>query len=199
MVYWICYFGTKLLSFLFFPVEIHGRENVPKEGAFLLACNHASYLDPMIMGIVTGRRLNYMARDTLFRNPILGFVLSRLGVFPIKRNAADKKAIRESLDRLTRGLPLLLFPEGTRHGALGEKKIEAGVGFLALKANVPVIPVFIAGSEKVLPPGAKFLIRHKVHVYYGKPIVFKEKLDYEVVARQVMNAVFALPQERSTT
>jgi 1-acyl-sn-glycerol-3-phosphate acyltransferase len=199
MVYWISYFGTKLLSFLFFPVDAHGRENIPKEGAFLLACNHVSYLDPMIMGITTGRRLNYMARDTLFHNPILGFVLPRLGVFPIKRNTADKKAIRESLDRLTRGQPLLLFPEGTRHGASGEKKIEAGVGFLALKSNAPVIPVFIAGSEKVLPPGAKFLIRHKVHVYYGKPVAFKEKLDYEVVAHQVMNAVFALPQGHSTT
>lgn len=151
------------------------------------------------MGIVTGRRLSYMARDTLFENPWLGFILPRLGVFPIKRNTADKKAIRESLDRLARGLPLLLFPEGTRHGALADKKIEAGVGFLALKANVPVIPVFIVDSEKVLPLDAKFFRRHRVRVYYGKPVVLKEKADYEVAAYQIMNAVFALPQEHSAT
>lgn len=193
MVYWIAYFGTKLLSFLFFPVDLHGRENVPKEGAFLLVCNHTSYLDPMIMGIVTGRRLSYMARDTLFRNPWLGFILPRLGVFPIKRNTADKKAIRESLDRLARGLPLLLFPEGTRHGASGEKKIEAGAGFLALKKNVPVIPVYIAGSEKVLPPGAKFFKRGRIRVRFGRPLVLKDEANYEEASRKIMDAVYALP------
>ena len=192
MIYWIVYFSTKLLSFLFFPVQVQGRENVPPKGAFLLACNHVSYLDPMVMGIVTGRRLNYMAKEELLQKPVLGFILKALWTFPVKRNKADKRALRESLDRLKKGLPLLLFPEGTRHGTPGEKKIEAGVGFLAIKANVPVVPVFIDGSQKVLPPGAKFFRRNKVFVRYGKPIIFSSNADYELVARQVMNSILAL-------
>ena len=192
MIYWIIYFGTKFLSFLFFPVRVQGRENIPQKGAFLLACNHVSYLDPMVMGIVTGRRLSYMAKDDLFKRPVLGYILKSLGTFPVKRNTADKRAIRESLDRLKKGLPLLLFPEGTRHGAQGEKKIEAGVGFLALKANVPVVPVFIQGSDKVLPPGAKCFRRNRVFVRYGKPISFSLNADYEDVARQVMASILAL-------
>ncbi|MBP6342351.1 MAG: 1-acyl-sn-glycerol-3-phosphate acyltransferase [Candidatus Omnitrophica bacterium] len=192
MIYWIIYFSTKLLSLLFFPLKIQGRENVPKEGAFLLACNHVSYLDPMIMGIATGRRLNYMAKDELFHRPVLGYILRSLWAFPVKRNRADKKALRESLDCLKKGRPLLLFPEGTRHGTPGEKKIEAGVGFLALKADVPVVPVFVDGSQKVFPPGAKTLRRGQVLVRYGKPIRFVSKGDYEQVAQEVMDSIFAL-------
>jgi 1-acyl-sn-glycerol-3-phosphate acyltransferase len=173
-------------------VQVQGRENIPRTGAFLLACNHVSYLDPMVMGIVTGRRLNYMAKDDLFERPILGYILKSLWTFPVKRNTADKRAIRESLDRLKRGLPLLLFPEGTRHGAQGEKKIESGVGFLALKANVPVVPVFIHGSDKVLPPGAKWFRRNRVSVRYGKPISYSQNDDYQDVARQIMDSILAL-------
>src|SRR5437762_2318878 len=117
MIYWIVYFFTKLLSFFFFPVEIHDRKNVPQRGAFLLASNHVSYLDPMILGITTGRRLNYMAKDSLFKNKVFGFVLPRLGAFPIKRKTADTGALKECFRRIREGGPLLLFPEGTRHGA----------------------------------------------------------------------------------
>ena len=146
----------------------------------------------MVMGIVTGRRLNFMAKEELLNKPILGFILKSLWTFPVKRNTADKRALRESLERLKKGLPILLFPEGTRHGTPGEKKIEAGVGFLAIKANVPVVPVFIDGSQRVLPPGAKFFRRNKVFVRYGQPIVFPSDTDYELVARQVMDRILAL-------
>ena len=148
MVYWIIYFSTKVLSFLFFPATVYGQENIPKEGAFLLASNHVSYLDPMILGITTGRRLNYMAKDTLFKGKFFGYVLPRLGAFPIKRYTGDTGALKECFRRIREGGPLLLFPEGTRHGAMEEKKALAGVGFLAQKANVPVVPVFIEGSQK---------------------------------------------------
>lgn len=192
LVYWIVYFGTKFLSFLFFPVQVNGRENVPRQGAFLLACNHVSYLDPMVMGIVTGRRLNFMAKEELLHKPILGFILKKLWTFPVKRNTADKKALRESLDRLKKGLPILMFPEGTRHGSPGDKKIEAGIGFLAIKANVPVVPVYIDGSQKVLPPGAKFPRRNKVYVRYGPPMTFPPDADYESVAQAVMSGIWKL-------
>ncbi len=164
---------------------------MPSKGAFLLASNHVSNLDPMILGITTGRRLNYMAKDSLFKG-IFSYILPRLGAFPIKRNSADTGALKECFRRIREGGPLLLFPEGTRHGSPEEKKALAGVGFLAQKANVPVIPVFIEGSQKALPPGAKFPKRSQVRVFYGKPIHFKEKMEHEAVAGQVMNAIRAL-------
>lgn len=197
MVYWVIYFGTKFLSFLFFPLQVSGRENVPREGAFLLACNHVSYLDPMIMGIATGRRINYMAKEELFRKPVLNYILRSLWAFPVKRNTADKGALKESLARLKNGMPLLLFPEGTRHGAQGEKKIESGVGFLALKANVPVVPVYIEGSQDVLPPGAKFLRRRVVKVRYGIPRQYPSDAEYPEVARQVMDSIWALKHDNA--
>jgi 1-acyl-sn-glycerol-3-phosphate acyltransferase len=192
MIYWIFYFFTKFLSTLFFPCQIFGRENVPQKGAFLLASNHVSYLDPMILGITTGRRLNYMAKDSLFKGWFLGYVLPKLGAFPIKRNSADTGAIKECFGRIKKGGPLLLFPEGTRHGSAEDKKALAGVGFLAQKAGVPVVPVFIEGSQKALPPGAKFFKRSRIRVFYGKPLLFKEKNEYEAVAGQVMQAIRAL-------
>ena len=157
-----------------------------------MACNHVSYLDPMIMGIATGRRINYMAKADLFKKPVLGFILKELWAFPVKRNTADKGALRESLDRLKKGMPLLLFPEGTRHGSPGEKKIESGVGFLALKANVPVVPVLVEGSQAVLPPGAKFFRRNIVKVTYGLPVSYPADADYQEVSRQVMASIWAL-------
>jgi 1-acyl-sn-glycerol-3-phosphate acyltransferase len=189
MVYWFIYFSTKLLSFLFFPCRVHGRNNVPTTGSFLLASNHVSNLDPMILGITTGRRLSYMAKDSLFKGKLFGYVLPRLGAFPIKRNTADIGALKECFHRIREGKPLLLFPEGTRHGSAQEKKALAGVGFLAQKGGVPVVPVFIDGSQKVLPPGSKFFRRSSIRVFYGKPLVFMEKKDYETVASQVMKAI----------
>jgi 1-acyl-sn-glycerol-3-phosphate acyltransferase len=192
MVYWIFYFSTKFLSFVFFPCRISGRENIPQHGSFLLASNHVSYLDPMILGITTGRRLNYMAKDSLFKGKFLGYVLPRLGAFPIKRNSADTGALKECFRRIREGGPLLLFPEGTRHGSTQDKKALAGVGFLAIKGGVPVVPVFIDGSQNALPPGAKFFRLSKIRVFYGKPICFKETKDYDAVAGQVMAAIRAL-------
>jgi 1-acyl-sn-glycerol-3-phosphate acyltransferase len=189
MIYWIFYFLTKFLSFVYFPCRIYGRDNVPSKGAFLLASNHVSNLDPMILGIMTGRRLNYMAKDALFKGKFLGYVLPRLGAFPIKRGSADTGALKECLRRIKKGGIILLFPEGTRHGSPEEKKALAGVGFLAQKAAVPVIPVFIDGSQRAMPPGAKFFRRSQVRVFYGKPIHFDGKKDYEDVAGQVMKAI----------
>jgi len=157
-----------------------------------LASNHVSNLDPMILGISTGRRLNYMAKDSLFKGKFLGFVLPRLGAFPIKRNSADIGALKECFRRIREGGPLLLFPEGTRHGTAEDKKALAGVGFLAQKAGVPVVPVFIEGSQKALPPGAKFFRRSTIRVFYGKPLVFKDKMDNDAVASQVMKAIRGL-------
>ena len=190
MIYYIAYFGAKFLSFLFFPRTIYGLDDVPSQGAFILASNHISNLDPAILGISSRRRLNYLAKDSLFKNKFLGFCLYRLRAFPVKRETPDPGALRQALLRLKKGQPLILFPEGTRK--VEDQKTQAGVGFLALKSGVPIVPVFICGSDRSLPPGAKFFKRAPVQIYYGKPFVVDGNQTYQDAAGQIMNRIRSL-------
>ncbi|MDD5116744.1 MAG: lysophospholipid acyltransferase family protein, partial [Candidatus Omnitrophica bacterium] len=134
-----------ILLKLFFRFEVKGRENIPKEGGFILAANHVSYLDPVAVGSACPRPVHFMARDNLFLKPVLNSWLKAVEVIPLKRNAADLTAIKTGLQLVRKGEALALFPEGTRR--TGKDKYlnpEPGVGFLAAKGNVPVIPAFVS-------------------------------------------------------
>lgn len=175
---------------LFFGMEKCGRENVPKNGGFILASNHVSYLDPVAVGSACPRKLNYMARHDLFSNPFSSWLLTKVGSFPVKKDAADIWALREAVRRVKNGEGLLLFPEGRRLN-LGEEgsKIEAGVGFLADKLNVPVIPVHVNGTEKAWPKGAKFITPKKVTVIFGKQIDVERGKPYQDIAESIMENI----------
>jgi 1-acyl-sn-glycerol-3-phosphate acyltransferase len=186
--------GFKLLSWIYFPLTVYGREYFPKRGqGFIIASNHISNLDPFIVGITDWRRINYMAKDSLFVNKILAFFLTAVNTFPVKRNTADFYAVREAMRRLKSGKPLLMFPEGTRKA--DEKRNNPGVGLIVAKSNVPVVPVFIIGSDKSLPPKARFLKRHPVRVYIGKPMRFSKEEDYQVITDKIMERIFSLSPE----
>ena len=190
MIYWIGYGFWKIVSFFFFPIKCHGRRNLPKKGGFILASNHLSYLDPMLIGLCFSRRLSYVARDTLFKNKIFKFFLHQVGAFPIKRQSADVRGIKETLKRIKDGYPIVVFPEGTRHH--DQKKIHGGIGLIAVKSNAPVVPVKIIGSDRVLPPGVKFPRRHIVHVHFGTPRTFDAKWNYETIASRILYDIQAL-------
>ncbi|MCD4781471.1 MAG: 1-acyl-sn-glycerol-3-phosphate acyltransferase [Candidatus Omnitrophica bacterium] len=194
MFYWFAWSLVRFLHVIFFPLKIVGKENIPKKGAFILASNHQSYLDPMVIPISTSRRLNFIARDTLFKSRVMSWILRHLDVFPIKRNSSDVKAIRMSLNILKQDKPLLMFPEGTRKGHKEEKTVQPGIGLLATLSGVPVIPVYVSGSEKVLPPGSKSLRRHLIKVSYGKPIFFAKGKDYQHKAERIMQNIYALKE-----
>jgi 1-acyl-sn-glycerol-3-phosphate acyltransferase len=153
-------------------MKVEGADNVPRQGGFILASNHASYLDPVILGISCPRSLDYMARDTLFRNKAFAWILKQVHVFPIKRSAAYLGAIKEALRRVKNGGGLVLFPEGTRStdGSLGQG-LE-GVGFLARKSGAPVIPVYVEGTLNAMPKGANSIKFTRLSVMFGCPIVF---------------------------
>ena len=156
MIYLITYYFTKLLSFLYFPRTVIGLENIPSQGGCILASNHISNIDPPILGITSPRRLNYVAKESLFENKLLGFFLRQLWAFPIKRDESDFRAMRHTLRCLKSAQPVLIFPEGTR-GTTGRiKTVQAGIGFMAAKSGRPVIPVYIYDSDKVLPAKAKW-------------------------------------------
>ena len=133
-----------------------------------------------------------MTKDVLFQSPLLRFCLNRVEAFPVKRGASDVRALRETLRRLNRGLPVVVFPEGTRAGSGAEKRTQSGIGFLAVKGNVPVVPVHIGGSDKVLPRGAQFPKRGRVTVTFGKPIQFTDNKSYEEIVSAIMDEIEGL-------
>lgn len=166
--------------------DVKGITNVPTSGACILASNHASYLDPMVIGAAIQRNISYMARASLFKGIFGPFMLSVLA-FPVKRGSADRGALKEAMRRLKAGMPVVVFPEGTRGAEL--RKPLAGVGFLALKAGVPIVPVYIRGTNKALPRGACLIRPHKVVIRFGKPFVADTKKSSIDTAEMIMQRI----------
>ena len=179
----------KLLSLLFFPCTTIGRENVPLKGGFILASNHISNLDPPLLGITSGRWLGYVAKDSLFKNKLLGAYLKGLGAFPIKRATSDLSAVKTILKVIAEGTPVLFFPEGTRKKEEKTKRVESGIGLIAVKSGVPIIPAFVIDTDKAQPIGAKFFRRHAVKVLYGKPFHVTKDRSYPEIANQIMDKI----------
>jgi 1-acyl-sn-glycerol-3-phosphate acyltransferase len=190
MVYYLSRALSVILFKLLFRIKVRGKEYIPKKGAFILASNHVSYLDPLALGVACPRKLNYMARHDLFSSAFASWWFTCVGAFPVKRNSADIAAFRTAIRRLKDGAGLLLFPEGTRQErsvSLGNP--EPGIGFLASKLNVPVIPAFVKGTDEVLPKGAKFIVPKKIFVSFGKQISIERGLPYQNVAKLIMENI----------
>lgn len=151
-------------------MSVHGREHIPAEGPFLLAPVHRSILDTPISSGVTGRRMRFMGADKYWKNRHFGRLLSALGGFPVTRGSADREALSRCIAVLQGGEPLVLFPEGERKAGPIVQPLFDGATYIAVKAGVPIIPVAIAGSERAMPKGAKFIYPKKVHVIVGPPI-----------------------------
>ncbi|MBM3249816.1 MAG: 1-acyl-sn-glycerol-3-phosphate acyltransferase [Candidatus Omnitrophica bacterium] len=187
------YIILRALSFLIYKIlfrfRAYGVENIPKKGAFILASNHVSYLDPIALGIATSRPLNYMARHDLFFNPAFAWLLRQVRTFPLKRDTADLSAIKKALSFLDSGEPLVLFPEGSRRMEKVSDEPQPGIGFLAAKSGVPVIPACIKGTDEALPKGAKFIKPVKVTVHFGEQILIERGMPYQDIAKLIMERV----------
>jgi 1-acyl-sn-glycerol-3-phosphate acyltransferase len=155
---------------LYTRMTINGKEHLPKTGAYVLAPIHRSYPDTPIAGCVSRRRLRFMGKDTMWKNRQFGWVLSALGAFPVTRGTADREAMRRAIAVLEAGDPLVLFPEGERKQGPTVQPLFDGAVYIAIKAGVPIVPVGIGGSERVMPKKAKFMYPRKVHVEIGPPI-----------------------------
>jgi len=182
---------------LFFRLRVYGRENVPRNGACILAANHASYLDPPILGAaVRFRAVRFLAQAGLFEHRWMNWFLRHALVVPVRRGHGDVAALRRAIAMLKEGACLGIFPEGTRtpNGALGEAK--GGIGFLVAQARAPVIPVFIAGTYRAWPRWRKWPRPGTVSVHIGRPIMPDEiaayKRDYAAVAARILAAIAAL-------
>jgi 1-acyl-sn-glycerol-3-phosphate acyltransferase len=151
-------------------LTIEGREHVPASGPFVLAPVHRSNMDTPIAAAVTRRRLRFMGKHTLWRRRVPAWVLSSLGGFPVVRHTADRQALQRCIQVLESGEPLVLFPEGERKFGPVVQPLYDGAVYVAVKARVPIVPVGIGGSERVMPKGSRFIRPCKVHVVVGAPI-----------------------------
>jgi len=136
---------------IFFAIKIQGKENIPPRGGVILASNHLSYLDPIILGILVPRRMNFIAKEELFENFFFRLLITKLGAFPVERERMDRTAYQKILDLLKKEEIVVLFPEGTRsvNGKIGQ--LQSGTARIALKTNVPLVPIIIQGTDKALP------------------------------------------------
>ncbi len=176
-------------------LEIIGQDNVPKTGAVILCPNHVSHVDPPAVGGATRRQVYFMAKDELFKVPVLGWVIAHVGTFPVRRGTADRKALKHAIDLLGEGKVVCLFPEGTRSPDGKLQDPERGVSLIALKTGAPVIPVVLIGTTGVLPAGAKRPKRNPCKIVYGKPLRFDDlsgstdRSSMEEVGRRIMSAI----------
>lgn len=144
-MWWLCRF----LAFCMGGVRYEGRERIPKEGAFLVAANHRSSLDPFLVGLGTKRVFAFLAKDTLFRYPVIRTMLRWVHASPLKRGAGAKGVLEQSVEILKHGRPLMIFPEGQRNKTDALLlEFKKGTALLAVEAGVPILPAAVFNSAK---------------------------------------------------
>ncbi|MCL2503148.1 MAG: 1-acyl-sn-glycerol-3-phosphate acyltransferase [Coriobacteriia bacterium] len=182
-------FGRVLLAV--FRVRFLGRERFPESGV-VLAGNHVSYLDPILLWCGVPRPTHFMAKTELWGNKLLGWALDNFWAFQVERSGADREAITTATRLLKEGEPVGIFPEGTRkrnggtgEGGLGEA--QGGAAFIAMRAQAPVIPVGIVGTEKAWPAGKRLPRLVRVTVSFGEPL---DPADFAAGSRKERVAAF---------
>ncbi|MDW8311075.1 MAG: lysophospholipid acyltransferase family protein [Verrucomicrobiales bacterium] len=201
-------FGWILFRALFgllFRLRVRGTEHVPLRGPAILAANHASFLDPPVIGAAAPRMISYLARDTLFRNRIFGWLLRQWQAVPVDQEHAGAAGIRTILERLAAGHAILIFPEGSRSFDGQLQPTQPGVGLVVVKSGAPVVPVRVFGTHEALPRGRSRLRFHRLSVVFGAPMDFaalraeaetapkaRQKEIYQEIADEIMAAIARL-------
>lgn len=149
---------------LLFHVHYQGKENEEKLDKCVLCANHSTWVDPVYIFVVT-KNLNIMAKAELFNNKLIAKIFLWAGIFPIRRGSKDSKSIFHAVNLLDKGkkVKLLIFPEGTRIRNKMHVQAKVGATYIAIKANVPLVPIYITENPKLFS---------RVDIKYGKPIYF---------------------------
>jgi 1-acyl-sn-glycerol-3-phosphate acyltransferase len=158
------------LNRLLFRTTVTGADQVPAVGAVIIAPVHRSFIDFFVASEVTGRKLHYMAKDSLWKNRWLARILPAVGAFPVHRESADREALRRAQQVLDAGEVLILFPEGERRSGPVIEDLHEGVAFLAARTGATVIPVGIGGSASVMPKGRRMPRPRHIHLIVGDPM-----------------------------
>ncbi len=206
VVYGALWVFFKVIGRLCFRLHTVGGDSIPRNGGLVIAANHASYLDIPLLGSGLPRRVAFLGRQDLFPIPGLRPILRRLGWIPIRLGRIDRAGFGRAIDLIKSGRAVVIFPEGSRSrdGQLGPGK--PGIGVLVAETGCPVVPVYLEGTHKVLPVGARWPRFHRVRVMIGKPIDFTQASNqrsgkelYQYVSRTVMARIAELRQAAQPT
>ncbi len=165
-----------IIKHLIFRIKIHGKENMPENGAIIVAMNHRSYWDGPLAATVLPRQLAIMGKKELFNIPVLRLILRWAGVFPVSRGKSDIGAIKAALSALKAEKALAIFPEGRRVKKNQEHTAKSGVAMLAERTGAPIVPVAISG---------KYCFLSKINVYIEKPIYVKNESGEKMTGEQL--------------
>jgi 1-acyl-sn-glycerol-3-phosphate acyltransferase len=199
---WSCF---RMMYATYFRWRVLNAERVPLQGGVILASNHASFLDPPLVGSALGRDINYLARESLFRFPGIGALLRSWNAVPVDRDGGGAKGLKIILERLLAGNGIILFPEGTRTKDGNLQPARSGIGLTVIKSDAVVIPVRTFGTFEAFGRNHKFPRPHRVTVKYGRPMNFEKlraeakdcskprlKEIYQEVADEIMAAIAKL-------
>jgi 1-acyl-sn-glycerol-3-phosphate acyltransferase len=195
MLYQIGKMLTRLIAVFFGRLQVIGAENIPETGGVILTSNHTSYMDPPLIGACPRRPVWFMGKIELFSPPLLGWIMRRVHGFPVKRGTADRQALRYVHTLLTSGKAVTIFFEGGRSSDGRLLPPELGTAMIALRANVPIVPIAFIDADNLLPRKGGFRFAH-VRMIIGEPLVFPElagragdrealKIVSEAIARRV--------------
>jgi 1-acyl-sn-glycerol-3-phosphate acyltransferase len=190
----VSYVGAKALFWplfrLYFRVRVRGGERIPERGAFLLAANHFSFADPLILGCFLRRRLWFVMAEEQFEKPIVKTFSRLMDVVPVRAGAAFQlSAVRRILSLLKEGRAVAIFPEGRRSDTGGLLDPQPGLGVFASRAGVPVVPVAIVGTREAYPPDRRYPKPGRVTLHVGEPMAFPGDTPPETIARRSMEAI----------
>ena len=200
--YRIAWLTFRAMYATYFRWRVFGAENVPPSGSVILASNHASFLDPPLVGCGLSRDINYLGRESLFRYPGIGALMRSWNAVPVDREGGGAKGLKIILARLLAGNGIILFPEGTRTKDGQLQPARSGIGLTVIKSTAPVVPVRVFGTFEAYGRHVKFPRPHRVIVKYGRPLDFAElraeakvcekarlKEIYQQVADEIMAAI----------
>ena len=204
-VYRVTWLSARAYYRLWHRWRVFNAGRVPRTGPVIIAANHASYLDPALIGSGVPRPINYLARESLFRSPVFDLYLRALNVVPVDRDGGGAAGLKGILDRLLNGGAVILFPEGTRTSDGQLQPARAGIGLTVIKSNAPVVPVRVFGTFAAWSRHQALPHPRRVMVKYGEPMDFRElreeakicskprlKVIYQEVADQLMAAIAKL-------
>jgi len=193
LIYGVVKYFFRVVFFFLHRLSAKWATPLPEGRNVIIACNHVSFLDPLVVGAVFPRRLRYFAKEELFRPFLFGSIIRILGAVPVSRdsNAAAAGALKGLLKFLKEGSDILIFPEGARSLDGKLLPLEGGVAVVATHSQAPILPAFISGAYEAMPPGSAMIKPVKITVKFGELITLTPEAYKEKDAREKIMAALA--------
>jgi 1-acyl-sn-glycerol-3-phosphate acyltransferase len=190
-IYRLVWTAMRIISRTWFNWRVIGSEEVPVTGPVILASNHVSFADPPMIGAALPRAISYLARDTLFDQPGLGWLIRQLNAVPVDRDGGGAAGLKAILDRLHAGGGIILFPEGTRSRDGRLQPARSGVGLAVIKSEAPVVPVRLFGMFEAWPRSRPLPLPGRVTVKFGRPLDFAAlRAEAKVCSKPRLKAIY---------